>query len=258
MLESAVDRFGRAIAGAGAIEVGKDVRGSALEGSSEPADLGECGGDSVTDRVDQLAHRVSPTDAVGVAVGGDHLLVDAPRRLDLDMDVAREERVQAFRLLVGEKIRPGEQGPAGGVERVTLVAAVTEDAELNSPAALVEGVASQAHDVEGIHHRHRAGQFLSGGGLEPGEPIHRHDLHPLAPALGAGGEPGLERTLGTAFDHVEKARRAGSRANRGQVDDDGDVLVTATGVTPHVFIDADRAHGVEPGRVIDQDAATFG
>jgi len=30
-----------------------------------------------------------------------------------------------------------------------------------------------------IHHRHRVAQLFNGRGLEPGEPVHRHDLDPV-------------------------------------------------------------------------------
>jgi hypothetical protein len=49
----------------------------------------------------------------------------------------------------------------------------------------------------------RVGQFFGGGGLEPCEAVHRDHLDPVAPALGAIGEPGLEDLLGATFDHVE-------------------------------------------------------
>ena len=56
---------------------------------------------------------------------------------------------------------------------------------LDPAAAPVEGVAGQADDVEGIHHRDRVGELLGGGGLEAGEPVHRDDLDRVAPRLGA-------------------------------------------------------------------------
>jgi len=42
--------------------------------------------------------------------------------------------------------------------------------------------------------------------------------------------------------------RPGTDADRGQVDDDNDVLVAAAGVPPHVLIDAHDLHSVEPLR----------
>ena len=73
---------------------------------------------------------------------------------------------------------------------------------LNAPAALIQGVASQVHDVEGIHDRPCIGEFFSGGALKPGESIHRDDLNAFAPGVGLGGQPGFEDPLGSARDHI--------------------------------------------------------
>ena len=73
---------------------------------------------------------------------------------------------------------------------------------LNAPTTLIQGVASEMYDVEGIHDRGRAGEFFGGGALEPGESIHRDDLNALTPGVGPGGEPGFEDLFGVARDHV--------------------------------------------------------
>ena len=130
---------------------------------------------------------------------------------------------------------------------------------LDPAAAPVQGVAGQADDVEGVHHRDRVGQLLGGGGLEPGEPVHRDDLHAVAPGLRSrSASHGLERLLGAALDHVQQPGRAGAVADRGEVDDHGDVLVAAAGVPPDVLIDADHGDAVEPVRVVDQDPLALG
>ena len=77
-----------------------------------------------------------------------------------------------------------------------------------------------------------------GCGLEPCEPVHRHDLDPVPPRLRPGGEPGLERVLRAPLDHVQQPRGTGAVADRGEVDDHGDVLVPAPGVPPDVLVDA--------------------
>ena len=69
-------------------------------------------------------------------------------------------------------------------------------------------------------------------GLEAGEPVHRDHLDALAPRLGALREPGLERLLGAALNHVQQPGGAGAVTDAGQVDDHGDVLVAAAGVSP--------------------------
>ena len=125
------------------------------------------------------------------------------------------------------------------------------------PAPL-EGVTGKGDDVEGVHHRDRVRQRLGGGGLEAGEPVHRHDLDAFAPGLRTPGQPGLERLLGPALDHVQKPGRAGLIADRREVDDDGDVLVALAGVPPDVLIDADHLHPVKACGVADQDPSALG
>ena len=112
--------------------------------------------------------------------------------------------------------------------------------------------------MKGVHHRHGVGQFLGGGGLEPGEPVHRDDLDPVTPGLLLVGQPRLEGLFRAALDHVQQPSRPGAVADAGEVDDHGDVLVAAAGVSPHVLIDPDDLHSVEPAGVLDQDTAAFG
>ncbi len=58
---------------------------------------------------------------------------------------------------------------------------MSERGLLHSAAAVVECFAAEAHRVERIHHRDGVGEFFGGGGLEPGEAIHRDDLHTVTP-----------------------------------------------------------------------------
>lgn len=66
------------------------------------------------------------------------------------MGVVGEQGVQSVLLLVVEQVGAGGQGPAGGIERVDLAAAVPTDGLLDLPSALIERLASEACDVEGI------------------------------------------------------------------------------------------------------------
>src|SRR5690606_4213334 len=147
--------------------------------------------------------------------GGDHPLVDAPGHLDRDVLLNREERLQARLLLVGEQVGAGVQGPAGGVERVALAAAVTVQLLLNAAAALVQRVAGQADDVEGVHHRDRVRQLLGGGGLEAGEAVHRDDLDPPPPGLVPVAQPVLERLLRAALEHRQQPGGTSAIPDRG-------------------------------------------
>ena len=182
----------------------------------------------------------------------------APGGLDLDVLVGGEQRGQPLLLPVGAQAGAGVQDASSAVERVAGAAAVPVQVLLHPTPAAVQGVGGQVHDVEGVHHRGRLRQFLGGGGLESGEPVHRHHLQARTPGLGPGGEPGLERLLGAALDHVQQPGRARAVPHRCQVDDHGDVLVAAAGVSPHVLVDPDDLHAVEPAGVVDQDALAFG
>ena len=78
------------------------------------------------------------------------------------------------------------QYPAGLVEGVRGAPAPVVEFLLNASAALIQGVAGEVYDVEGIHDRPRVGEFFSGGALKPGESIHRDDLNTLTPRIRAG------------------------------------------------------------------------
>ena len=126
-----------------------------------------------------------------------------------------------------------------------------------APAALIQGVAGEVYDVEGVHDRSRVGEFFSGCALEPGESIHRDDLDALAPRVGAGGQPGFEDLLGAAWDHVQESGGTAAIVDGGHVQDDGDVFVAVGGVAPYVFIHTDDTHAIEPGWIIDQQTRPF-
>jgi hypothetical protein len=98
------------------------------------------------------------------------------RGVGLDVGVEGEQGFQPVGRGVGEQPVTGVQGPPRGVEGLALVAAVPAGGQLDTAAALVEGLTCQADGVEGVHHRDRVVQLLGRSGLESGEPIHRHDL----------------------------------------------------------------------------------
>ena len=80
-----------------------------------------------------------PLRAVGLPVGADHALVDAPGRLDLDVVLNAEQCGQPLALSVGEQVGAGVQGPPGPVERVAGAAAVTVQVLLDPAPAAVQG-----------------------------------------------------------------------------------------------------------------------
>ena len=144
------------------------------------------------------------------------------------------------------------QYPAGLVQGVRGAPAPMVKFLPGAPSALIQGIAGQVHDVEGVHDRPCAGELFGGSALKPGESIHRDDLNTLAPRIGLGGQPGFEDLFGAARDHVQEPGGTAAISDGRQVQDDGDVFVAVWGVAPHVFIHANDAHAFEPGRVVDQ------
>lgn len=100
---------------------------------------------------------------------------------------------------------------------------------LNAPSALIQGVAGEVYDVEGVHDCSCAGELFGGGALEPGESIHSDNLNALAPRIGLGGQPGFEDLLGAARDHVQEPGGATAISDGRQIQDDGDEFVAVWG-----------------------------
>ena len=122
----------------------------------------------------------------------------------------------------------------------------------NAPTTLIQSVASQVYNMEGIHDCPCIGEFFGGSALKTSESIHRDDLDTLTPRVGPGGQPGFEDLLGATRDHVQEPAGAATVADGRQVQDNGDVFVSVGGVAPHVFIHPDDTHAIEPCWIIDQ------
>ena len=67
----------------------EDVGGPFLQGPSEGSGLGQAGRDGMGGFGDQGLHPGLARGGVGLAVGGDHLLVDVPGGLDFDVGYRR-------------------------------------------------------------------------------------------------------------------------------------------------------------------------
>ena len=92
MFEASVDGFGGAVAGVGVVEVGEDVSGSAFERSAQRDELGQApryarGGQCV----DFGLHQGLTADFVGITIGVDDVLVDAPGDFEGDVVIAGEQ-----------------------------------------------------------------------------------------------------------------------------------------------------------------------
>jgi hypothetical protein len=77
-------------------------------------------------------------------------LVDAPADLDRQVRLVGEQSRKAGLLLVGEKTFAGQQGPAGRIEGIAGVAAMSEGVVLDALPGKVEFVADQGDHVERV------------------------------------------------------------------------------------------------------------
>src|SRR5690606_24838967 len=135
-------------------------------------DLDELGRDRGGDPADGEGQEVLGQAAVGFAVGGDDVLVDAPGRLDRGVTGVSEQCLDPLDLARLQQPSAGEQSAPSGIERIALHAAATEDVLLDAAPADVQGFTGQADYVEGIHDRGGVGDLLGGGCLEPSEAVH--------------------------------------------------------------------------------------
>src|SRR5690606_6610592 len=83
-------------------------------GASQGDQLGQWPGDALAQAGDELGHDLAATSPVGVSVGSDHALVDAPGGFDLDVDIVGEQGGQPVVLSVGEQVGAGVQHPSRG------------------------------------------------------------------------------------------------------------------------------------------------
>ena len=92
VFEAAVDDFGETVAGVGMIEVGQDVPGSAFECPAQRDELGQTPRYARRgQRVDFGLHQGLAADFVGIAVGINDVLVDAPGDFECDVAIAGEQ-----------------------------------------------------------------------------------------------------------------------------------------------------------------------
>ena len=91
MFEASIDGFGGAVAGMGMVKVGQDVPGSAFERSSQCDNLCEGARHArVAETVYFGLHEGLTADFIGIAVGVDNVLVDAPGDFEGDVAIAGE------------------------------------------------------------------------------------------------------------------------------------------------------------------------
>ena len=107
VLQAPVDRFGGAVGGTGAVEVGQDVGGSFGQGPGQGLDLLQAVGDGLLQGADEPLHQVLSQARLLGAVGLDEALVDAPGGLDRGVAIISEQGLETLGLGVGEQAGPG-------------------------------------------------------------------------------------------------------------------------------------------------------
>ena len=88
----------------GVVEVGQDVPGSAFERSSQCDDLGEGARHARATKTGYFGlHQGLAADFVGITIGVDDVLVDAPGNLESDVAIAGEQVEDLVLLAWGEQ-----------------------------------------------------------------------------------------------------------------------------------------------------------
>jgi len=142
--------------------------------AAQPAQLDEHLRDTASERGDHGGQLCSTLAPVGVAVGADQLLVDAPGRFDFDVVFDREQRRESLLLPVGEQVGADVQHPASQVQRIVLPAPPTVEAALDPATALIEGITGQVRSTRGAVPVSRPVRFPG----PPPEPDVRLSPHP--------------------------------------------------------------------------------
>ena len=116
------------------------------------------------------------SDLLGAAVGD----FDTDMRL-----ICHEGLTEAFLLTWGEPVARGAQKIADLIEGIALAPAVTQGVLLDAATHLIESVASELDDVEGIEDAGGVLELIVDGVLVSLEGVQRRDLHPRTEVFSA-------------------------------------------------------------------------
>ena len=257
MFKPAVDRFSRTIGRSRSGEERQHIGSSALQSPSQPFELDQLCRQIRRQCVDDRSQELLALVAVGGSVGVDYVLVNSPGDFDFGETRIGEQACDPLLLLGREQISACVQSPPRSIQGVFRSSTMTSGLLLNTTTNIIESITGELDDMEGVHDFDRIGQFLDRGCFEAGESVHRDDVDALTPVLRTGFQPLLEHLLRTSGHHVEQTCWACCLADRGEVDDDGDVLVATPSVPPYVLVDTNDADPVETRRVVDQQPVTF-
>ena len=127
------------------------------------------------------------------AVGGCVLMEDVSDLLgaavgDFDTDmriICHEGLTEAFLLAWGEPVARGAQKIADLIEGIPLASTVTGRVLLDAATHLIESVASELDDVEGVQDAGGVLELIVDGVLVSLEGVQRRDLHPRTEVFSA-------------------------------------------------------------------------
>ena len=120
------------------VEEGQDVVAAAPEGAAELSDLLEAGGHAAADGVDQPGHRLFPAAPIGVGVGRDDALIDAPGEHHRQVCVVGEYCGEPGLLAATQQRESGPQDAARPVERVTAVTSLHPPNTRDNPEVYIK------------------------------------------------------------------------------------------------------------------------
>ena len=131
---------------------------------------------------------------------------------DFDTDmrlICREGLTEAFLLTLREPITRGAQKIADLIEGVTFAPAVTGRVLLDAATHLIESVASELDDMEGVEDAGGVLELIVDGVLVSLEGIQRRDLDTGAKLFAALFEPVLVHGARPAWDQATSKRAVG-------------------------------------------------
>jgi len=100
--QAAVDGLGRAVGGV-VVEVGQYVGAAPPQGAAELGQFLQNRGDAAAQRVDDRGHHGLAAASVGVSVGGDQALVEAPAQFNSEVGLVSENCFQPGFLTIIEQ-----------------------------------------------------------------------------------------------------------------------------------------------------------
>gem|GEM_PF-1565538 len=185
---------------------------------------------------------------VGVGVDRPHDFFCVPGHADLAVRVAGLEEAQQLRasLVVDAFISLGEQ-PAAPIQRVGLVASVTEGVVLHPSPALIQLLVRELHHMERVRDLNRVRQHRVEHQPVRAPQVEGCELDPITPLLRSLLEPLARPRSVATLDHVEQLASAGA-------DDLGRPRLGAPRSDPREqhLVEPDRGDVADPGRVINE------